>query len=122
MKIKFKSQSELAAAASIIRQLFDVAVQRARQFYKDGNLTQEDLHQRMVTLHLLDVANDCYARTVMPRKQHCIKLTGPEGLALLSAWYSTDNTELDMEPQGLAVISDIAEQLEKTLCGPTVLI
>lgn len=122
MKIKLKSQSELAAVAHVFRQLFDKAVVKSRQSYDDGILTSSDLYHRMVALHMLENANDATARTVIQRKQAYIKLTPQQGLALLAAWYNTDTTELDMDALAQAVMVSVTNELERALTGPRVLL
>lgn len=116
MKVKLKSIHELQAVYSVVAAMAATLADEATRPAGDGERPHVRMACRLVALEVHKLALSIAMKLATPSSSHSIRMNAHAGLALLSAWYAIDATEID-NPLAFALMSEIMDNLERSYGG-----
>jgi hypothetical protein len=119
MKVKLKNRQELQAVYLVVANMATKLAEEATRPTKPNEREHVRMACRLVALELHKQALNIAMKLAMPSDTYTIRINAHGGLALLSAWYAVDVTEIN-DPLAYAVMSEIMDNLQKAYGSQTI--
>lgn len=119
MKIKLKNTGELRAIYEVVSAMSATIAAEATRPAAAGERPHVRMAARLVAVEVQRLALAIAGKLVMPAAKPSLALGPSAGLALLSAWYAVDSTEIQ-DPLAYSLMVQITDALERAYGGQTI--